>query len=80
MKMNYDEEEKCNYNEKKFNFIPYVITKISNYSITSFAPFFYVNFFKDEVKIDFDPPKIENKKKFLLFLNKIEEEVKKYED
>jgi hypothetical protein len=46
MKMNYDEEEKCNYNEKKFNFIPYVITKISNYSITSFAPFSMLIFLK----------------------------------
>jgi hypothetical protein len=80
MRMKYDEEEKCNYDEKKLTFIHYVITAISHYRISLFSPFFSVNFFKDEVEISFDPPKIENREKFLLFLNKIAREVVKYEN
>jgi hypothetical protein len=75
----YEAEEACS-NEIKFTFIRYVITAIKHYYISSFSPFFCTDFFKDEIDIEFEPPKIENKEKFLLFLNKIAREVKKYEN
>ena len=80
MRMEYAEEEKTCFNKIKLTFIHCVITAISHYYIASFSPFFYTDFFRDELEIEFEPPKIENKEKFLLFLKKIAREVKKYEN
>ncbi|MFZ8802757.1 MAG: hypothetical protein ACO2PO_07190 [Candidatus Calescibacterium sp.] len=79
MKMEYYEAEEACFNEIKFTFIHYVFTSIKHYYISSSSPFFYTDFFKDKVQIEFEPPKIENKEKFLMFAKKITREVKKLE-
>jgi hypothetical protein len=79
MKMMYDNEEKCCYNEEKLTFIHFVITSIGRYYLTLSSPLFHSCFYKDELHIHFEPPKIENKNQFLKFLKQLEKEVGKYE-
>jgi hypothetical protein len=61
--MKYDEIDKSCFNKIRTKFIPFVITEISHYYISSFSLFFST-FFKDEVEF-----KVQNKEKFLIFLN-----------